>query len=283
MSAIAPGGTLLPLPREIRDEIYGHYFEKSYIVLRSYDEGDKHRENWCGYRNADLALLRTSKAINADVKHFLFSKAASKATTFRYCIQLHLKQVLSTPPAKEDTDRMMNVEFDLPLDEAWRVACADLDGYEDGSPYPAYRRDLLCEASIDRFVGTTVTRNDLRITIRLTFPIHSFLRYFKPFMKTRFFQTLESLNGFRRLALVLEWTFYNSRDRAVQDFELQKVVEEVQKELEPHLGPCTVKDATHSVTFCPDHYWDETDIALELQFQLYRFYDCRAEAAKLEK
>lgn len=281
MSVIAPGGTLLPLPREIRDEIYGHYFEKSYIVLRSYYEEVKDVENWHSYEKfggyADLALLRTSKAISADAKHFLFSTAASKATTFKYLMDLDPEEVFSTPPAKEDTDCMMNVEFTFILDETRMVTYPEENGYEDGPLYPAYHMDLLCEASIDHFVGTTVTRDALRIIFQVMC-FDSLRGFFGPFIKTRFFQNLKSLNGFQRLALVLDYILYDSR-KPRQESESRKVVEEVQKELEPHLGPSIVKDATHSFFgLCA-----MKRCAFELQFQPYRFYDCRAEAAKLEK
>lgn len=265
MSVITPGGFLLGLPREIRDEIYGYCFGTSYIVLQTYYWKGQDKED-C--KNTNLAILRTSKAINADAKHFLFSKAASKATTFKYRIDFDPCEGFSTPPAKEDTTRMMHVEFDLRQDcERWR---AGKDGYQDDGQdesYPVHRMDPLCEASIDHFMGTDVIRDDLRIKLDIDY-FDCFENSIVPFIMTRFFQTLKRLNGFQRLTLVFEWDFFYALTD-MQELNKQNVIKAVRKELEPHLGRAVIKSVNFPVSrivLTLENYF------LEMKFQPHRFF-----------
>ena len=237
MSTIRPDSALLQLPQELRDEIYSHYFNNSYLVFWCYYDP----EHYSNVILADLAVLRASNAINSEAMKSLFFGAPSKAFTFIYDFELDPYAEMSTPPTKEATNRMMNVEFKVEIDPETLFYRAIKGGYADETLYPASIMDPICEATIDHFTGVSVVRN--RFGIRFNVSGYDFHEQFLKFLETRFFQTLKKLQGFRKLTLVLEMV--NQQFKKDLSIESQPDLGEVLAELEPSLGPCVVKSLKH--------------------------------------
>ncbi|CAF9909878.1 MAG: hypothetical protein ALECFALPRED_006098 [Alectoria fallacina] len=270
MSAIRSGGALLQLPREIRDEIYSHYFSKIYLVCWSYydpqnsDSVDYESQNHDGHILADLAILQVSKVISSDAKQYLFSNAASTATAFKYVIDFHPWKTFSIPPTKEATDRMRNIEFQV-------------RSYGLHNIHPVLHLDPIC---VDRFAGTEVIRDNFYITFQIDFALRENL--LRVFMETRFFLTLKELKGFQKLTVALKrsvefWLGWD--EEHVKDLWMVRMV---WMELEPYLGPSLVK-GLHVRPSKVRSY--EKDLVLELEFQPFKFHveTLRAEAAILTK
>ena len=243
-------GTLFQLPREVRDKIYSHCFGKSYRVFWSFyhDEFDS-IESY-----ADFAILRTSKALSSDAKSVLFRRSVSQAITFRYNIAFRYPE-FSTPPVKEITDRMMNVELYVSLSQKE-------DSYLGGDWYPDIVMDPICEATVDHFASTAIVRD--KMLIRLAVTGLDGYENIVVFIKTRFFQTLKNLKGFQKLTILLNiWTWYEDKETR----EDQKGVQEVSAELEPRLGPCQIRDEERN--FIKDL---NRSYAVELSFQPQKYY-----------
>ncbi|CAD6568558.1 MAG: hypothetical protein ASARMPRED_001860 [Alectoria sarmentosa] len=253
MSAIRPGGSFLQLPREIRDEIYSHYFSKIYRVYYDPEDPDEHIL-------ADLAILQVSKAISSEAKQYLFSNAASTATTFKYVIDSDPHNTFSTLPTKEVTDRMRNLEFQV---RSYGHPIDDLD--------PVFDLDPIC---VDRFAGTEVIRDNFHITFQIGFTIYDDV--LGSLMETRFSQTLKELKGFQKLTVVLEWSsfFWNDSNK--------KGVREMGMELEPYLGPSLIKGVHYKPAKV---HLNEKNLVSELEFQPLKFQvkSLREKAARLKK
>lgn len=269
MSATKLGGALFQLPQEVRDEIYSHYFNKKYLVYWCNCDPED-----CDVILADLAILRTSNAISSEAMNSLFFGAPSKATRFIYDIDFDPVAEMSTPPTKEATNRMMNVEFKVSIEPEIMAYRAIVGGYADETLYPASSMDPICEATIDHFTGVSVVRD----RFQLSFDVlgHNFYEHFLIFMKTRFFQTLKRMQGFRKLTLALEMVNLFKDDLSIED---QQDIGEVSAELEPYLGPCVAKSLTHE-------RWSEwLHLVYELEFHPLKLQieNLQAEAARLTK
>ena len=209
----------------------------------------------------------------------LFFGAPSKATTFINDFDFDPFSEMSSPPTKEATSRMMNVEFKVLIEpELMADRAADRaieDGYTDETLYPSSSMDPTCEATIDHFTGISVVRDRFRINFDVVG--HAFYEHFLVFMKTRFFQTLKRMQGFRKLTLVLEMVNLFKNDLSIED--QQEDIGEVPAELEPYLGPCVAKSLTH------EHLSEWLHLVYELEFHPLRFQIERlqAEAARLAK
>ena len=241
MNASDSGGGLLQLPRELRDEIYSHLFNKKYLAFWTYDD----ERPFGKFVAADLAILRISKAISSDAKHFLFSRTASKATTFKYHINLNAPMD-TVPPIKEATDRMMNVIFVVECDLKAFVHNHRIDVQFH---LDSHMRSL-SEGTIDRFIGTAITRDSFWMHINVQsfdWPGH--------FLDHRFLQTLKRVTGFRNLTVRLQLG-----NVSVSEFvywAAQTAIEILSIDLESHLGPCVVKKSRF-------HY--------DLEFHPLKFY-----------
>ena len=254
MSASESGSALLQLPRELRDEIYSHYFDETYLAFWTYDDDSPFDK----FAAADLAILRVSKAVSSDAKHILFSRAASKATTFKYYINLNAPMD-TTPPIKEATDRMMNVVFVLEVDvtsfvhHSWIGVRFHLESHIRSAS----------EATIDRFTGTAITRDNFWMHVNVLsvdWPGY--------FLSHRFFQALEKVTGFRNLTVRLQLGTVGMGGYV--RWEAQTAVDDLSVNLEPHLGPCLVK---------------KSGVHYDLEFHPLKFHveNLRAKAAKPAK
>lgn len=272
MSLTRPGGTLLQLPHEIRDEIYSHYFSNC-LVLKPYYHHNKHDEHILH----NLAILRTSKAMSSDAKQFLYSKAASKAATFKYYFDFDLGATFSTPPTKEATECMKKVEFVVFINPDCLYKSLEPDVSDSVTPSPVSGMNPMCEATVDHFAGTAVMRDGFRITFQID-PA-TFEKCFSVFMKTRFFRTLKGFTGFQKLTVVLNNWFECGCSLDGLVLKANKGATEVQMELGPYLGSSIIKRSGYQLV--DDHCF--AIFTLELEFQPRQFHDeiFRAEAARL--
>lgn len=266
MSAIEPGSALLQLPRELKDQIYGDCLNKSYLVFWCYysSPGDNGKRTM-----ADLAILRTSKAISSDAKQFMFSKAASQATTFIFDVGFDSTRKFTTPPTKEATDGMMKVRFNVKFDAAgMQIRVKEQDDPEE--PWPTFSMDSICEATVDRFAGTMVIRESFHI--KLSYYGIDVCKDLGEFMRTPFIQTLKRFNGFRKVVVELRWAIYQEAD---EDVDTEKVARALQMEMEPSLGYSAMKRVLEP------GFW----VTNELEFYPLIFHakNLRAEAARLTK
>ncbi|CAD6575282.1 MAG: hypothetical protein ASARMPREDX12_007182 [Alectoria sarmentosa] len=288
-----PLGTLVKLPPELRDQIYDHVLDRSYVVFWTYYHNDSHAspDGVTPTVFADLEIRSVSKALGAEAGARFFSTA----TTFAFLVGFHEHDRLSTPPAKTFTEKLLNVEFVVdtgaPVEGDYiRMVEEDMVFYdrdmwgEDIVPmitgggelrgrqtiyYPA-TMDPRCEASVDHFTGIDVERNNFFITFK------DFDPNFQLFMATRFFQTLKKCVGFRNIAVGLErWGFEASNNETV---ELVEKVEEVRMELEQCWGPCVVKDVLDQYTETTGEADLKLYFAFELAFQPLKFHGEKVKA-----
>ena len=284
MSADKAGNSLLQLPQEIKNEIYSHYFDKSYLVLwSSLSAADNDSTFWedepqSPFRDvldsntrglADFAILRTCKSINSDAQDILYSRA----TTFIYSMRFDYEALHTTPPVREATDRMMNVEFrvnvfsDAPISRSFQ-------GTHDQEQHQFYSRmEATCGATLDRFAGTSVTRDSFRITFQVGFvkPNTSIGRL----IESPFVRTLEKFIGFQ--SVVVELISAGLANWA-PDKEAEKTVRNVQKAFEPHLGPSIerVGNITTDSFFGLIRY-----MSVEIEFEPQKFHIEKLRASKL--
>ena len=271
MSTRKTGGALFQLPQEVRDEIYSHYFNKEYFVFWCYSELEDSK-----ITIADLAILRISNAISSDAMNSLFSRAASKAITFIYDFKFNPNPIaeLSTPPIKEATKRMMNVEFKVSIEPEFLAYGTIAGGFANETLYLTSSMDPICEATIDHFTGISVVRDRFRIGFQVLG--YEYYEHFLGFMKTRFFQTLKKMQGFRKLNLVLEMMNLFKDDISIEE---QQDIGAVTAELEPYLGPCVAKILWHA------RCEDLLHLVYDLEFHPLKLQieSRQAEAAKLTK
>ena len=294
MSTIRPGGYLLQLPREIRDQIYGDYFNGTYPIYKSYhvskdDESqDEHYQVNEPRQNGDLqaclqqtstetSILRTSKVLHNDIKDFLLSKAAAKTGTYKYAIDLDTHEEVSNGPILDATEHMINVMFEVRVRPESTAVCVEADGYESKTESGVSFMDSICEATIGRFAGTAIVRENFRITYKADYV--NYRQSFGYFTKTRFFRALRELTGFEQVTVALKWSIISGSHYR---YEVRKGVMQVQLELRQYLGPVGIKK--------PGYRIDEVDksntyFTVELEFRPLKHHvqKLRADAVKLAK
>ena len=111
-TATKQGGTLLNLPRELRDMIYRHVLKRTYLVgaqLPPLCRGTRHLNI-----SSNLSILRVSKIISDEAMAVLYAES-----TFRIYAYLGDDQPnrLSFMPTVE---RMMNIELDVKVDPTFQ-------------------------------------------------------------------------------------------------------------------------------------------------------------------
>ena len=267
MSAEESSCALLQLPREVRDEIYSYCFHRTYNVFWSYchnEYGEIHLLKH-SFDNkpviANLSILRTSTALSSDAKNFLFCRAASKATTFRYHIDFNYRQ-FSPPPIKEATDRMMNVEFVVEHSPPITTGFTEEGRFQAKIIYPDSLIEQIYGETLDHFTGTAIVRNSFRISISFCGPFYHV--DFAYFVNTRFFQALKRLKGFQKstISLMMASLVYNEDE----DRRLREGFARVVADLKTHLGPCIEKK--YKRPFIGLGRWSR----LDLEFQPRKYY-----------
>ena len=268
-------GALLQLPQEVRDEIYGHYFNKSYLVLWSLHDADDNESLFRNVPNskdrdlADLAILRTCKSINSDAENILYSKG----TTFIYSMRFDYHALNTTPPVREATDRMMNVEFRVRVfgDVPTSQSSQGIHDYEQNQLYS--RMEATCGATLDRFAGTSVIRDSFRITFEVGSVKSN--NSIDRLIESPFFQILAKFIGFQ--SVVVKLISAGLADSA-PDREARKIVRKVQEALEPHLGPSIERlgDITMDRFFGFIKYF-----SVEIEFEPRKFHVEKLQASKL--
>ncbi len=164
---------------------------------------------------------------------------------------------------------MMNVDFDVSV----VLSALDLAASSVGKRLDRESiMGLTCEATVDRFAGAEVIRDNFRILLNFG---GRYSEYYE-FIESRFFQTLKNFSGFHNLIVVVRYeelfdTHLNTDD--------QERFIDLPIELEPHLGPCCSKILKH------EHTGRRKYLILELKFHPLKFYveNLRAEAARLTK
>lgn len=295
MSKPTPLGTLFKLPPELRDRIYDHVLDKSYVVFWDYylshHQTSARRRSPISFAKFEIRCI--SKALSAEATARLFSNKTSFifVITFNY-----LHDLLSSPPNKKATERMVDVEFRVQtgasteahyiwcgqyLSRGWidrssrwddviSMITADGEKLERRTVYYPSNVDPRCEASVDQFTGIEIERNKLLVTFA------DFNEHFHLFMPTRFFQTLKKCVAFRSIVVVLEW--WDVDEQNPRSMAVAEKVEEVQRELEQCWGPCVARDALaqYSERIVENYILYS---AFELAFQPLKFREENAEAA----
>ena len=145
---------MFTVPREIRDKIYRLLIAKTYLVYgHPFYHQDHHRKPKVKAK-ADLALLRTCKAVYEEASDMLYSKAV-----FRFAIDYDDAENPPSPLPKRLTDRMMNVDFILnqaSFDDNSRN-CPELNE-------PAVLEPL-AQATMDKFTGNKIERTTCGVLI----------------------------------------------------------------------------------------------------------------------
>ena len=275
MSAKKAGTFLLQLPGEIRDEIYSHYFNRSYLVLWSLPVEDGNNSIFrnvpdSNTRNlADLAVLRTRKSIKSDAQNILYSKG----TTFIYSLRFDYPALHTTPPSRKATDRMMNIEFRVGVFSD-ALTLQSFQGPRDHEQHQLYSRmEATCGATLDRFAGTSVIRDSFRIIFKIGFAMYN--NSIGRLIECPFFQTLETFTGFQRVVVILDATVLADY---VPETEAREPVQKVQKAFEPHLGPSIERVGNHMI----DRFLGSIKyFSVEIEFEPRKFHIEKLQASKL--
>ena len=269
------GSVFLQLPREIRDEIYGHYFSKSYRVLWSLPEADGNESFFRNVPNskardlADFAILRTCKSIKSDAQNILYSKG----TNFVYSMRFDYCALHTKPPSRKATNRMMNVEFKVRVFSD-APTLQSFQGTHDHEQHQLYSRmEATCGATLDRFAGTSVIRDSFRITFEIGYVKYN--NSIGHLIGSPFFQTLEDFTGFQKLTVGLISAVL--ADDA-PNIEARDSVRRVQKALKPHLGPSIVRSENSTI----DRFFGFMKyFSVEIEFEPRKFHIEKLRGSKL--
>ena len=296
MSADKAGNSLLQLPQEIKNEIYSHYFNKSYLVLWSLLDADSNKSIfWTTNRRifseeeekeqdfesrslfpdvsdsktrdlADFAILRTCKSINSDAQDILYSTA----TTFIYVMCFGCCATYTTPPAREATDRMMNVEFRVRIYRDSPTVWSLLQGTYDREQHQLFSEmEATCRPTLDRFAGRSVLRDSFRIRLEISsLMCNDSIRHL---IESHFFETLKTLTGFKRVTVGLISSVLAGY---ATDSEARETVRTVQEVFEVHLGPsiARVEDSAKEMM---------KNSSVDIEFEPRKFHLKKLRASKL--
>lgn len=164
---------------------------------------------------------------------------------------------------------MLKVRFNVTFDAAgMQIRAKEQDDPEES--WPTFSMDSICEATVDRFAGTT--------SIQESFYMEFFYyggdvcKDLGDFMRTPFIQTLKRFNGFRKVVVKLRWAILRGLEK---DADTEKVAKALQMELEPSLGHSVMKNVLERGIWVTD----------ELEFYPLKFHvgKLRAEAVRLTK
>lgn len=218
---LKPLGTFSLLPREIRDEIYGHVFSKndrafysaSILISASYEKLDRSSPAQCKMRiGSNLSVLCLSKAIKDEAMPLLYSKA-----TFRFYHGLDERYDIKIPRRlnADIISRMTNVEifYDAGPDPAMVELDPGVDLNSEYSSEPiiewisnSYRSAPA--GPLDFFRGASITRKSILIVLSLNEWGSYATEMIEPSSFSRInpsplFNALEHLTGFETVTLRL--------------------------------------------------------------------------------
>ena len=257
--APTPLGTLSTLPRELRDEIYGHVNDHEYYT------SDSMREN-CGKwrsrkdKSLGLPMMMLSKAIRQEFLAVLCGKAV-------FMLE-NADRAGGTPWERKRipfVDHILNVRYvallvhpSMPFSELSRIL-------RD----PRIAKKFLSERSakpVEFFTGTEVLRNNCSIEL------HSVIRTVIPVLQSPLMVAIKGLTGFKILTLKLRLEAWNwSRNDVLIFYEenqsyadqivgLRDTANAFRSALEPSLGPTIFSEnydngiASMKFTFHPRDY-----------------------------
>ena len=154
---------------------------------------------------------------------------------------------------------MTNVIFEVRVHSECAALRAKADSYESKTISDASFMNSICEATIERFAGSSVIRESFRITFKADYVLYK--QSFSYFTKTRFFLALRGLTGFKQVTVVLKWSVISGSDYR---YEVRKGVKHVQLGLLRDLGPADIKNAAYKVDEVGE---TSTYFFVELEFQ----------------
>ena len=230
-----PGlGTLVKLPREVRDEIYRYLVKGAYHLLHPvpfFVPPSQRRKR----SKFDHTTLQLSKTINHEAAEVYFSESS-------FAINLFYIEGMTKVP-QESFDRMMSVGFLVRCDER------DINNDNRG----------IWEATIQQFNGAKPIRGDIHVV----FDIHSSLKF--PSVPNSIFYSSGSLTRYRVVLLEAFIAF----DQVNRDTRGSSAAEEaikncnekgglliaaVMEDLEPALGPAILHRPTSPIPTARHRY-----------------------------
>ena len=279
MTSNSPLGTLSVLPRELRDKIYHKLISNKYYIFYSplrfipYSENLVESSREPRWRQADLAILRTSKSIY----HEVTSRLHIAEFTFYVERFIHVvgpfanSNSVAYNPFKNLNHLMLNVEIILDLSSSFNFE-RDEDFW---GTFDTDAESMLAKAQagpLSFFAGSQVSRNTMVIR----------LAYYAPCVinitSSPLFHAIQQLTGFHTVVLLTddlcsldEWLSdetlitqvgrkYGARHWRKMFARHQTLLNEIGKELEPSLGPYNTSrfdpilprnDLNCSITFHP--------------------------------
>ena len=257
-----PLGTLSTLPRELRDEIYGHIHDHEYYTSNPMGEDCR---KWRSRRNRSLGLplMILSKAIREEFLAILFDKAV-----FVLRKTGRARGAICKREQIPFIDQILNVGFVaslfLPGDMPIHKASPMLKDPRKADKYMSKRSAKL----VGFFTGTEVLRNNCSIELRSATP------RVMPVLQSPMILAVKGLTGFKIVTLKLgtgvrRWSLDKARmvkggdlsdaDYAAEFTEFRGMANAFRSALEPSLGPSAIsedcdKDFAWELTFRPRDY-----------------------------
>ncbi len=216
------GGDLFKVPREVRDEIYRYLVKGKYIIEPT--------EVWSKDRDfyPHTAILASSRAISHEAAVVMFeeSKFEIHLNFGEAPVSSGVKRPLRpyTSRVTEVCNRLMNLKCHI----------YHLDGSARRLSSPVYLEGMkdICATTIERFTGTDILRNRLKIIICCDVHIENTLT-------SPIFETLKRLRGFRTIRLRQDYfrPLFRKSDPQLLFQRMKKNLRVIEAHLEPALGP----------------------------------------------
>ena len=235
-----PLGILSTLPRELRDEIYGHVHDPTYLIYKYPHEMDfKWRS--MNRHGDELLMITLSKAIHQEYLAILFEKAV-----FVLKNDIHSGGGFWESGQIPFIDQILNVRYDALLFQPGDIPISELSQILKD---PRLAKKIMSERSIggakpvEFFTGTEVLRNSCFLEL------YSAIPYVIPLLESPLIMAIKGLTGFKTVTLKLElgvltWSretslMFNGRGLSDAEYaeEFSGVANAFRGALEPSLGP----------------------------------------------
>lgn len=213
-------GTLIKLPREIRDKIY-RYLVKDHYRSKHHDwifESPNHPHP---------AVLRLSRALSHEAISLMYSES-----TFIYFINYSSGGAYPHQTPESVAKRLMKIDLHLFGLIDPRSAPFEEAAYLEN-------KNNICETIIGQFTGTIITRTSMHITFHSVKSLASLISV----LKTPLCRALEEFKGFRTLEVELccRLTDDEISDAERTGYEVTRTLESFEERLSPALGPATYR------------------------------------------
>ena len=237
MSEVPSGRSVLPLPAELRLEIYHHLVCKTYLALTT----------WCANGklappSAGLVILRVSKATSSEALKLLYEESIF---LFRLSFQDGFR---CEAPSQKAVALMNNVWFDISDEKIEsRIDKLLMLNYPLNYSLEISRRKRMYEMIMAQFTGTASLRNTMRVRFYHLPPAKD-ARIYVP---RSFCRAMEYLWGFQKLVVEFERPCKPESDeptnsRVISRWWCEHNKDEMLKhDFKPAYGP-VVQGAVHS-------------------------------------